>query len=73
MLEFLRNMVSMRRDRNERGASAVEYGLLVGGIAAVIVVLVFTLGTKIEGLFQDTCDNVSAGGAPVSTTNDCTP
>ena len=37
-------------DRDERGASAVEYGLLVAGIAAVIVGAVFGLG---QGIFSD--------------------
>ena len=37
--------------RSERGATAVEYGLLVAGIAAVIVAVVFTLGTKINTAF----------------------
>lgn len=73
MLEFLRNLFTMQRNRNERGASAVEYGLLVGGIAAVVVVMVFALGGKVSGMFKDTCDKVSAGNAAVTTTNDCTP
>lgn len=60
MLEFLRNMFTMRRDRNERGASAVEYGLLVGGIAAVIVTIVFFLGDNVKEMFSDTCDSVQA-------------
>jgi len=37
--------------RDEAGATAVEYGLLVALIAAVIVVSVALLGTKISGLF----------------------
>ncbi|MDP9242322.1 MAG: Flp family type IVb pilin, partial [Actinomycetota bacterium] len=38
------------RDRfqSERGASAVEYGLLVALIAAVIVVVVSTLGKDVS-------------------------
>jgi pilus assembly protein Flp/PilA len=39
--------------KSERGASAVEYGILVAGIAAVIVVAVFALGTKLNTLFTD--------------------
>ena len=58
MLDFFKNMVAMRRDRNEAGASAVEYGLLVGGIAAIIVVLVFALGSQVSELFYDTCTAV---------------
>ena len=46
--------------RTERGASAVEYGLLVVGIAAVIVLVVYALGGSVFGLFTDTCGSVAA-------------
>jgi pilus assembly protein Flp/PilA len=36
----------------EEGASAVEYGLLVALIAAVIVTVVKTLGTKVQNGFN---------------------
>lgn len=36
---------------DEKGATAVEYGLLVALIAAVIVVIVSTLGTQINTAF----------------------
>jgi pilus assembly protein Flp/PilA len=42
----------------DQGASAVEYGLLVAAIAAIIVVVVFTLGTKIKSAFSTTCTNI---------------
>ena len=38
--------------RQERGATAVEYGLIVALIAAVIVTVVATLGTEIQAGFQ---------------------
>ena len=66
MLEFFRRLTS-RGDRDERGASAVEYGLLVGGIAAVIVVLVFALGSQIQSKFQSTCDAVKTGSGAAQT------
>ena len=37
--------------RDDRGATAVEYGMIVALIAAVIVVTVKTLGTQIETAF----------------------
>jgi pilus assembly protein Flp/PilA len=40
---------ALRRD--DRGATAVEYGLLVALIAAVIVTIVFTLGQQISQAF----------------------
>ena len=38
--------------KQDRGATAVEYGLIVALIAAVIVGTVLTLGTQIETAFQ---------------------
>lgn len=38
--------------KDEAGASAVEYGLLVALIAAVIITAVTTLGTSIRGKFN---------------------
>ena len=46
--------------QRESGASAVEYALLIAGIAAVLVVAIFALGSVTNGLFQDTCDEVTA-------------
>ena len=38
--------------KDEEGATAVEYGIMVALIAAVIVTIVGTLGTKISSAFQ---------------------
>jgi pilus assembly protein Flp/PilA len=46
------------RDR-EDGASAVEYGLLVAGIAALIVLIVFAFGGIIGNLFDNSCGNIA--------------
>jgi pilus assembly protein Flp/PilA len=37
--------------RDDRGATAVEYGLMVGLIAVVIILAVTTLGTQLNELF----------------------
>lgn len=37
-----------------RGATAVEYALIIGLIAAVIIVTVTQLSTKTEGLYNQT-------------------
>ena len=39
--------------KTERGASAVEYGLLVGLIAVAIILTVKGLGTKLNALFSN--------------------
>jgi pilus assembly protein Flp/PilA len=61
MLEFLRIMLDARFAKmDERGASAVEYGLLIAGIAALIVVVVFAFGGVIKSIFQKTCNSIGA-------------
>jgi pilus assembly protein Flp/PilA len=65
MLEFFRNLVAKRDDD---GASAVEYGLLVAGIAALIVAIVFIFGGVIRDAFSDTCGKVKTGSATVAAT-----
>ena len=43
--------------RGDRGATAVEYGLMASLIAVVIVVAVTAFGGSVNGLFQLTVDN----------------
>ena len=65
MYDYLRILLDARLAKmDERGASAVEYGLLIAGIAALIVVVVFAFGGVIQNIFQTTCDSVgqSSGG-----------
>ena len=51
MLAYIRKVTS----KNEDGASAVEYGLLVAAIAALVVIIVFALGGVVKEVFKDTC------------------
>ncbi|MDX6374536.1 MAG: pilus assembly protein Flp/PilA [Nocardioidaceae bacterium] len=46
--------------RLESGASAVEYGLLIAGIAAIIAVAIFAFGGGATGMFQDSCKTIFA-------------
>lgn len=48
--------------RCQKGATAIEYGLIAAGIAVAISVVVFTLGGKVEGTFQSVSDALPAGG-----------
>ena len=45
----------------ERGATAVEYGIMVALIAAVIVAVVATLGTQIRTAFQTVVTALTPG------------
>jgi pilus assembly protein Flp/PilA len=64
MLEYIRSITS----RDENGASAVEYGLLVAGIAALIVAVVFLFGGVIRDSFGATCGKISAGNGTTTST-----
>jgi pilus assembly protein Flp/PilA len=44
--------------RNDRGATAVEYGLMVALIAVVVIVAVTLLGTKLSSLFNTVAQSV---------------
>jgi pilus assembly protein Flp/PilA len=46
---MLKNLKKLIRD--EEGATAVEYGLIVAAIAGLIVVVVFLLGNKVNNAF----------------------
>ncbi|HCF58975.1 MAG TPA: Flp family type IVb pilin [Myxococcales bacterium] len=43
---------------DEHGATAVEYGLMVAAIAAVIVAVVFSVGTKVNTAFETVDDRM---------------
>ena len=43
-----------RKVGNERGASAVEYSLLIAGIAAIVALSVFAIGRVVRGTFDNT-------------------
>ncbi len=46
--------------KDEEGASAVEYGLLVALIAAAIIITVQGLGTTLDGVFGNVDTVISA-------------
>ena len=46
--------------RNEKGATAVEYGIMVGLIAAVIITLVITIGGKTNNAFNAVNANMTS-------------
>jgi pilus assembly protein Flp/PilA len=64
MLAYIRRVAQYKQDE---GASAVEYALLVAAIAALIVIAVFALGHLVKNTFHKTCTDIKNGG-PVSAT-----
>ena len=55
MLEKFITLMLTGRDE-EKGATAVEYGLMVALIAVAIITTVGLLGTGLDGLFQTVVD-----------------
>lgn len=58
MIQYLSILLNAKLNRDERGATAVEYGLLIALIAAVIVGVVALLGDDIAGAFDSTNDEI---------------
>jgi pilus assembly protein Flp/PilA len=63
MLEKVQFMTLMfisdlKARQDDRGASAVEYALLITLIAAVIVTIVTTVGTDLRAVFQEAADSL---------------
>ena len=44
--------------RNEEGATAIEYGLIAGLIAVVIIAAVTLVGTDLQTAFQTLADSI---------------
>jgi pilus assembly protein Flp/PilA len=60
----LLTVVSVRfENREDRGATAVEYGLLVGLIAVVMIVGVTLFGTTLRDLFNTIAGRLTGIGA----------
>jgi pilus assembly protein Flp/PilA len=52
-LALVKLQTRLRTVKNEEGATAVEYGLMVALIAAVIIAVVAILGGKISSVFSE--------------------
>lgn len=59
MLEKFITFMIVGRNKDEEGATAVEYGLLVALIAAVIIAVVVLLGTQINTAFSSITDKLA--------------
>jgi pilus assembly protein Flp/PilA len=53
MKNFLSSVTNFFRE--EEGASAVEYGILVAAIAAVIIIVTLIVGRQVENAFNRVC------------------
>lgn len=56
----MKKLVS-RFAKDESGATAIEYGLIAAGIAAVIIAAVNALGTKVNSTFETVTSKMAGG------------
>jgi len=60
---MLKSLVRFIKD--EEAPTAVEYGIMVAGIAVVIIAVVFLLGTNVEKVLNHATRHISVpGGGP---------
>ena len=64
MLIRLASVLADRLRADDRGATAVEYGLMVALIAVVIIGAVILLGDNLSGMFGGVADELEAPAAP---------
>ena len=65
------NIMLRKWFKDEEGQGMVEYGLIIGLIAVVVIVALVALGPKIRDMFDqvnDELDKAAAGGTPAGTT-----
>ena len=61
MVQYLQILINARFAKmEERGATAVEYGLLVALIAVAIIIAVRLLGTNLRDMFNGVAGDVGA-------------
>ena len=63
MLAYIRKVAETKKANGEEGASAVEYGLLIAAIAAVIIGIVFGIGILVKNGFSKTSSCLQSNGA----------
>lgn len=65
-IRTLAHMASLRVE-DERGATAVEYGLMVALIAVVIIAAVAALGGVLNESFTETCSSIATNTTGTTT------
>ncbi len=58
--------------KDEEGQGMVEYGLIIGLIAVVVIVALVALGPKIRDMFDKVNDELDAAASTPATSNSAT-
>ncbi len=65
MIQLLAILLGAQKAKaDQRGASAVEYGLLVAALAALIIAAVWAFYDNLVGIFEDTSGSLGTDGKP---------
>ena len=67
VVQWLRERLAALIARGERGAAAVEYGLLVALIAVAIIGAVILFGGKLNSTFSCVATSMPSGTSPAAT------
>ncbi|MGD8149653.1 Flp family type IVb pilin [Ornithinimicrobium sp. Y1694] len=64
---YLSHVIVTLRDKlaaadKERGATAVEYGIMVAAIAVVVLIAAFALGDEVVALFEGITEDLGGRG-----------
>jgi pilus assembly protein Flp/PilA len=69
MFAFMRKLQDTRH--RDDGASAVEYGLIIAAVAAVIIVAIIAFGGFVQDVFTNTCEEMEAQAPDTAATSTC--
>lgn len=58
MVQLLRLAIARWQQRDDRGQTLVEYGLLLALIAIVVIAVLILLGPAVSGIFQSVNDQL---------------
>ncbi|NJC23127.1 pilus assembly protein Flp/PilA [Arthrobacter pigmenti] len=57
----VKTIIKSRTNRDETGATAVEYGIMVALIAVVVIAAVTLLGGQLTGMFEEIACGIEGG------------
>ena len=63
LLRFRKSIGANRFIRDDAGASAIEYGLIMAAIGIAIIAAVFSVGDDLSSLFNTIASNISSSNA----------
>jgi Flp pilus assembly pilin Flp len=66
MIAYLQSVLNEQRKKKDRGASAVEYALIMGLVVAVLITILLTFGPRIQAQLNNACTRINGGTTCIS-------